>query len=295
MSSFSIGNLLKRLAISKTINANTWENLEDTLLQADVSLAIAEQIIHDLKKAKLHKKSPIETLQHSLKDILTPFACQLTIPPYHNVPFSIMVVGTNGVGKTSLISKIACHYKKQGLSIMLIAADTFRAAASEQLACWAKRLDVPIISEKQGANPSAVIYSGIQAAISKKIDLVIIDSAGRQNNNQMLMQELKKMQKVASNFFAPAQKITLLTLDAESGKNGVIQAEGFAQHIDIDGIALTKLDGTAKGGSLITLAHSIKKPIYFLSQGENIEALSPLIVDDFIKHLLADTATEQES
>ena len=197
-------------------------------------------------------------------------------------PLVILMIGINGGGKTTTIGKLAHKLKKQGKTVMLAAADTFRAAAAEQLVIWGERNGINVIRHQEGADPSAVIYDAIQSAKAKKIDVLICDTAGRLQNKKNLMNELEKMNKVISREFPEAERETLLVLDATTGKNAVSQASEFSQVADITGIVLTKLDGTAKGGIAITIADEFDMPIKYIGVGEGIEDLEEFEPESFI-------------
>jgi len=197
-------------------------------------------------------------------------------------PVVILVIGINGGGKTTTIGKIANMYKKQGKKIMLAAADTFRAAASEQLQIWADRVGVPIVKHQEGADPSAVLFDAAQSAKAKGIDVLICDTAGRLQNKKNLMTELEKMNKVLTKEFPDANRETLLVLDATTGKNAVSQAQEFGGVSDLTGVIITKLDGTAKGGIAITISDEFDLPIKFVGVGEGIDDLKPFVPKEFI-------------
>lgn len=201
-------------------------------------------------------------------------------------PVVILVIGINGGGKTTTIGKIANMYKKQGKKVMLAAADTFRAAASEQLQIWADRVGVPIVKHQEGADPSAVLFDAAQSAKAKGIDVLICDTAGRLQNKKNLMTELEKMNKVLTKEFPDANRETLLVLDATTGKNAVSQAQEFGGVSDLTGVIITKLDGTAKGGIAITISDEFDLPIKFVGVGEGIDDLKPFVPKEFIGGIL---------
>jgi len=188
-------------------------------------------------------------------------------------PLVIMMIGVNGVGKTTSIAKLAYMLKEAGSSVLLVAADTFRAAAAEQLSIWGERLDVPVIKHQEGADPSAVIFDGLQAAKARGTDVVICDTAGRLHNKKNLMNELAKMYRVADREFPDARRETLLVLDATTGKNAVSQAKEFGEVADLTGIILTKMDGTAKGGIVVTISDEYKLPVKYIGLGEGMQDL----------------------
>lgn len=204
------------------------------------------------------------------------------------MPYVIMVVGVNGVGKTTTIGKLAYQFKKHGNNVMLGAADTFRAAAVDQLTIWSQRVDVPIVSRGMGADPAAVAYDTVQSAVAKNMDVVIIDTAGRLHNKVGLMNELTKVKNVMQKVIPDAPHEVLLVLDASTGQNAVEQAKQFMSATDVNAIALTKLDGTAKGGIVISIADQFQIPIKYIGLGEKMEDLKPFDKVDFINSLFKD-------
>jgi len=202
-------------------------------------------------------------------------------------PFVILMVGVNGVGKTTTIGKLAQRFKRDGKSVMLCAADTFRAAAVEQLEIWATRADVPLIKQKAGADPSAVLFDALQSARARKIDYVIVDTAGRLHTKNNLMAELEKMTRIAKREIPGAPHEVLLVLDATTGQNGLQQAREFTRSAGVTGLVLTKLDGTAKGGVVTAIAKDLKIPIRFVGVGEKLDDLIEFSADDFVESLFA--------
>ena len=228
-----------------------WQELEEVLLSADMGVPTMTWIMEALKKEVrespgIEKGKIIKLLKELLLDILEGIQVDTTSPPER--PCVIMVIGINGSGKTTTIGKLAARYKEQGDQVMLAAGDTFRAAATEQLQAWAKRVDVPCVSQKSGADPSAVAYDAVQSAVIKKVDRVFVDTAGRLQTNKNLMEELKKIKRVVKKVVHAAPHETLLVLDASIGQNSLSQARLFNEALDVDGIVMTKLDGSAKGG-----------------------------------------------
>ena len=202
-------------------------------------------------------------------------------------PFVIVMVGVNGVGKTTTIGKLANRFKKNGKSVMLCAADTFRAAAVEQLEIWAKRADVPLVRQHAGADPSAVLFDALQSAKAKKMDYVIVDTAGRLHTKNNLMAELEKMTRIAKREIPGSPHEVLLVLDATTGQNGLTQAKEFTKTAGVTGLVLTKLDGTAKGGVVTAIAKELKIPIRFVGVGEQMDDLIEFSADDFVESLFA--------
>jgi fused signal recognition particle receptor len=229
-------------------------------------------------------------LRNAVKDELRKILRVNTTPPREVIegePFVIMMVGVNGVGKTTTIGKLANRFKNDGKKVMLCASDTFRAAASEQLEIWAKRSDVPIVKQQAGADPSAVLFDALQSAKSKKIDYVIVDTAGRLHTKSNLMTELEKMTRIAKREVTGAPHEVLLVMDATTGQNGLTQAREFTKSAAVTGIVLTKLDGTAKGGVVTAIARELKIPIRFVGVGEKIDDLIEFSPDDFVESLFA--------
>jgi fused signal recognition particle receptor len=274
----------------KAIDAEILEELETLLLVADVGLEVTQSIIKQLTEqvqrnqlqdgAALH--SALKTLLH---EKLQPCEMALTTES-DNGPFVILVVGVNGVGKTTTIGKIANRLKQQGQSILLAAGDTFRAAAVEQLQAWGERNQVPVVAQHTGADSASVIFDAIQAAKSRGIDVVIADTAGRLHNKANLMEELEKVKRVAGKLDDTAPHEVLLVLDAGTGQNAVAQMSQFNQSVGVSGIALTKLDGTAKGGVIFALAEQFSTPIRFIGVGEKQEDLQSFVASDFVEALM---------
>ncbi len=273
-----------------TIDNTTITELEDRFLLADIGIKTTEQIIQLLKLA--FKRSPNIPLEVHIKEILLsmlkPVEKNLIIPDDINKPYLIFVVGVNGVGKTTTIGKLTKQIKSMNKSVLLAAADTFRAAATEQLNKWAHLNDVNIISLTSGSDAGAVVYNALQFARTNSIDVLIADTAGRLHNKKNLMDEIKKINSVGEKFDTSIKKVTFLILDAGTGQNTLAQAKKFQQTIGIDGIILTKLDGTAKGGIVFALANELKIPIHFIGVGENINDLEPFNASEFIDALLGD-------
>ena len=274
----------------KAIDAEILEELETLLLVADVGLEVTQSIIKQLTEqvqrnqlqdgAALH--SALKTLLH---EKLQPCEMALTTES-DNGPFVILVVGVNGVGKTTTIGKIANRLKQQGQSVILAAGDTFRAAAVEQLQAWGERNQMPVVAQHTGADSASVIFDAIQAASSRNIDTVIADTAGRLHNKSNLMEELEKVKRVAGKLDSNAPHEVLLVLDAATGQNAVAQMAQFHQTVGVTGIALTKLDGTAKGGVIFALAEQFNVPIRFIGVGEGQNDLQPFVASDFVDALL---------
>ena len=274
----------------KELDSNMLDELETTLLSADVGIEATSEII-DTLQAQITRKAfkNVDALQIALGDIMTellePCEQPLTVDSEHK-PYVILVVGINGAGKTTSIGKLAHHFQQQGKSVLLAAGDTFRAAAVEQLKEWGSRNDVPVVSQGTGADPASVIFDAIESASSKNIDVVIADTAGRLHTQGHLMEELKKIKRVMGKFDSSAPHETLLIMDAGFGQNGLQQAQQFHEAMELSGLAITKLDGTAKGGILFAIANKLQLPIRFIGVGEGIEDLRPFHAKDFVEALL---------
>lgn len=270
-------------------NDNIFNELEDRFLLADIGVKTTEQIIQLLKSAfkKDLKNFPLEEqIKKILISILKPVENNFAIPDDINKPYLILVVGVNGVGKTTTIGKLTKFIKSKGKSVLLAAADTFRAAATEQLKKWGELNNVEIISLPNGSDSGAVIYNALQSAQANNIDVLIADTAGRLHNKKNLMDEIKKINNVSAKFDTSIKKETFLILDAGTGQNALVQAKEFQETIGIDGIILTKLDGTAKGGIVFALANELNIPIHFIGVGEQIDDLQLFDASKFVDSLL---------
>ena len=271
------------------LNDNIFNELEDRFLLADIGVKTTEQIIQLLKSAfkKDLANFPLEEqIKKILISILKPVENNFAIPDDINKPYLILVVGVNGVGKTTTIGKLTKFIKSQGKSVLLAAADTFRAAATEQLKKWGELNNVEIISLPNGSDSGAVIYNALQSAQANNIDVLIADTAGRLHNKKNLMDEIKKINNVSAKFDTSIKKETFLILDAGTGQNALVQAKEFQETIGIDGIILTKLDGTAKGGIVFALANELNIPIHFIGIGEKIDDLQLFDASKFVDSLL---------
>ncbi|MBD3792552.1 MAG: signal recognition particle-docking protein FtsY [Campylobacterales bacterium] len=258
----------------------TKEEFEDILLEADVNYELIEYLLEDLPKEFERARA--------YNALITVFQYKADWKEQYidAKPFVDMIIGVNGAGKTTTISKLARYYQKTGKSVMLGAGDTFRAAAIEQLSRWAERLNIPIVATKQGHDPSAVVYDTINSAKSKQIDHVLIDTAGRLHTQTNLGEELKKMVRIANKAMEGAPHRKMLILDGTQGSSSINQARVFNEMIGIDGIIITKLDGTAKGGSILSIAHHLKMPIYFIGTGEQPDDLIQFKANDYINTIL---------
>lgn len=276
-----------RVLFSKNKLGNEfYEELEEILIASDVSYATAQEIVGRIKKQAMDEKLKdenyvIELLRKALTDILEESEVE---PPEY--PCVIMLVGVNGVGKTTTVGKLAHYFLSQGKTVTVAAADTFRAAASEQLAIWADRAKVRIVKHEEGSDPSAVIYDAVSSAKAKKTDVVIVDTAGRLHVKDNLMNELRKMDRVVTREYPEADFMKLLVLDATTGQNAVNQARVFDEAVELDGLVLTKLDGTAKGGFVFSLASELSLPVIFAGVGEKMEDLEFFNSKDFVNAIL---------
>ena len=276
----------------KEIDADLMEELESQLLMADVGVDATLEIVGNLARRVSRKElTQADALQEALKEellaLIQPCEAPLDVSDYG--PFVILMVGVNGVGKTTTIGKLAKFYMAQGRTVMLAAGDTFRAAAVEQLQVWGERNQVPVIAQHTGADSASVIFDALQAAKSRGIDVLIADTAGRLHNKDNLMEELKKITRVMGKIDAAAPHEVMLVLDAGTGQNALAQAENFGQWVGVTGISLTKLDGTAKGGIIFAIAKKLGLPIRFIGVGEAVDDLRPFEASAFIDALFAGT------
>ena len=265
------------------------EELEETLLIADVGMQTTSFILDDLKREVSQNrirenKEVLGQLKQRMIHVLSQNQKPLAFSEHQ--PFVILVVGVNGSGKTTTIGKLAWHWKQEGKKVLLAAGDTFRAAAIDQLQVWADRSDIPCISQKSGTDPSAVAYDAVQAGLARGMDIVLIDTAGRLQTNTNLMEELKKIKRVIGKVLPGAPHETLLVLDATIGQNSISQARLFNEALEVDGLVMTKLDGTAKGGVLFNITDDLKLPIRFVGVGEKPEDLQEFNPETFVEALI---------
>ena len=282
---------LANLAPGRKIDAAVLDELEAGLVMADVGAEAAEEIMESLQKTLARKElrdvdALRMALRRSIADILQPVEKPLIIN-HGSSPFVILMVGVNGAGKTTTIGKIARHLKDQGLSVMLAAGDTFRAAAIEQLQVWGKRNDVEVIAQQSGADPAAVIFDAYQAARSRRIDVLLADTAGRLQSQQGLMDELTKIKRVLHRQDPVAPQEIMLVLDASLGQNALLQAEKFHAALGVTGITVTKLDGTAKGGILLAIAQKLAIPVRFIGIGESVEDMQEFRANEYADALMS--------
>ncbi|WP_183333118.1 signal recognition particle-docking protein FtsY, partial [Halomonas campaniensis] len=274
----------------KQIDDDLMDDLETQLLMADVGIEATTEIIDRLtervsRKELQDSEALYRALQEELADMLEPVSAPLALPPRGEGPFVILVVGVNGVGKTTTIGKLTQRFQREGRSVMLAAGDTFRAAAVEQLKVWGERNQVPVIAQHTGADSASVIFDAVSAAKARGVDVLIADTAGRLHNKAHLMEELKKVHRVMGKVDAAAPHEVMLVLDAGTGQNALSQASTFNEAVPITGVTLTKLDGTAKGGIIFALAKQLGTPIRFIGVGETLDDLRPFVAREFVDAL----------
>ncbi len=283
----SVGTLFKR---NPKLDEDLLEALETALIQADIGVLASTELVEQMRVRMRRREfadaqAMLALLRRSLRALLVDYARPLVIPAAPR-PFVILTVGVNGAGKTTTIGKLAMRYKQAGHSVMLAAGDTFRAAAVEQLKMWGDRNEVPVVAQGSGADSASVIFDAFQAAKSRGIDVLIADTAGRLHTQSHLMQELAKVKRVLGKIDPSAPHETLLVIDGGTGQNALNQAQQFHQAVGLNGIVVTKLDGTAKGGMVFALCRELKLPIRFIGVGEKREDLREFVADDFIDALL---------
>ncbi|MBN2126416.1 MAG: signal recognition particle-docking protein FtsY [Deltaproteobacteria bacterium] len=282
-----VGKLDRLLFGKKEISEDLLEDLEEILFTSDLGVTTTQELIDLVQEGVARRElDRADKLRAALKEHIRSF---LEVPeqapgdPGPGEPRVIMVIGVNGVGKTTTIGKAAHRYRGQGKKVMLVAADTFRAAAVEQLEIWGERVGADVIKQREGADPSAVAFDALTAALSRRMDVVLIDTAGRLHTKSNLMEELKKVRRVIGRKMPGAPHEVWLVLDATTGQNAISQAEMFHEALGITGIVLTKLDGTAKGGIVVGISHQLRLPIRFIGIGEGIEDLRPFDASDFVE------------
>jgi len=283
-----LGDGLSSLVIGKKkIDEDLLEELEMLLIGSDIGIQTTDKVIEVVRKKASRKELKDEdSLYQLIKEELESLLIKENLlEPSSNNPFVILVVGINGAGKTTTIGKLAKLFQGEGKSVMLAAGDTFRAAAVEQLQVWGERNDIPVIAQKTGADAASVVYDAYQSAIAKEIDILIADTAGRLHTQDNLMQELEKIKRVLKKYNEDAPHETLLVIDGGSGQNAIQQANEFHKSINLTGLAITKLDGTAKGGVLFSISDSLQLPIRYIGVGEAIEDLKPFNAKDFVNAL----------
>lgn len=278
-----IGGTIDRIARGRKIDEEVLEELEEALVTADLGVTTAMELIDDMRRrVKRRELDDAEALKRALAQQVAAILAEHPYqPPHEHTPHVIMVVGVNGVGKTTTIGKLAWRFQNQGRRVLLAAGDTFRAAAAEQLEVWARRAGCELVRQQPGADPSAVAYDALEAAVSRGCQVVIIDTAGRLQTNVNLMEELKKVHRVVGKKLPGAPHEVLLVVDATTGQNAVSQAKLFHQAVPLTGIILTKLDGTAKGGVVVAIARELGLPIAYLGLGEGLDDLRPFDPEQF--------------
>lgn len=278
-------NEVLKLAI--TIDDDLYEELEEVLIMADIGMDTTVEIIDRLKdKIRKEKINEVEMVYPALKEVIKDMLLGGVEEEEDNGEKKVLlVIGVNGVGKTTSIGKLAAKNKEEGKKVLLAAADTFRAAAIDQLEVWSQRANVELIKHEEGSDPAAVVFDAIQAAKARNTDLLICDTAGRLHNKKNLMNELSKINRIIDREFSEAKKETLLVLDGTTGQNAIIQAKQFMEACPIDGIILTKLDGTAKGGVVISIKQTLNIPVRYIGVGEGIDDLQEFDAESFAEAL----------
>jgi len=285
-----IAKITEAVGLSKKIDQELLDKLEEILLQGDVGFKGTEKIIQDLKdrvkKEKIETpESIIEVVKEGILSILASPTTSTNTLSQNDNPLIIMVVGVNGTGKTTSIAKLAKRYSDQGKKVLVAACDTFRAAALEQLSIWAQRAGVDIIKSEPDQDPASVAFDAVKAALARKMDVVIVDTAGRLHTKYNLMEELKKIKRVTGKSLEGAPQEVFLVLDATTGQNGISQAKMFDQAVGLSGIILAKLDGTAKGGIVVAIANELKIPVRYVGVGEKIDDLEEFDPNNFVEAL----------
>ena len=270
-----------------SIDDEFYEELEETLIMGDLGIKTTDKVIEDLKaKVKeLHVKEPSECRRLLIESIKAQMQPDEHAYDFENERSVILVIGVNGVGKTTSIGKLASNFKADGKKVILAAADTFRAAAIDQLSEWAKRNEIEMISQDEGSDPASVVYDAISACKNRDADILICDTAGRLHNKKNLMEELAKIRRIIDKEWPEAHKEILLVLDGTTGQNALNQAKEFMSACDVDGIILTKMDGTAKGGIAVAIASELSIPVKYIGVGEKIDDLQKFDPDDFVNAL----------
>ncbi len=291
--------ILNFLRAAGPVDDQLLEKLEEQLLSADVGVGATRRIIDELSKriskpGDLSADSVIAILKDILVDLLAPCEAALQVDTQCS-PFVILVIGVNGAGKTTTIGKLTSKLQAGGLTVMLAAGDTYRAAATEQLQIWGERNGVPVVAQQQGADSASVIFDAVQSARTRNIDVLIADTAGRLHTQAGLMDELAKVKRVIGKFDAEAPHEILLVLDGGTGQNALRQAREFNRAMDVSGLVITKLDGTAKGGMLFSLAVELSIPVRFIGVGEKVGDLRVFEPRDYVDALLSDSATDTDS
>lgn len=278
---------LNKLFTGGVMNDDFYDELEYILLSSDVGAATTERILDELRDAVDEKLIRDRSkAKDELKRLMVEILTEPEVPEYE-YPLVIMVSGVNGVGKTTAMGKLAKKFKKEGHDVLLVAADTFRAAAADQLTVWAERAGVRIVKQAEGADPSAVVFDALTSAKAKKNDVILIDTAGRLHNKKNLMDELGKISRIVTREMPDAMYLNYIVLDATTGQNALSQVDVFNEVVDIDGIILTKLDGTAKGGVVFAITNELEVPVVYVGVGEGIDDLELFDPESFVDEILA--------
>lgn len=283
-----VGRIDTLLLGKKKIDADTLEELEEILITADIGVATTVELVRSLEqRLNRNELQDGDALKAALREEMLARLERSAAPLDTGAakPFVIMVIGVNGVGKTTTIGKLACKFSAEGKRVLLVAGDTFRAAAVEQLEIWGQRTGVEVVRHKQGADPAAVVFDGCKAAVARGADVLIVDTAGRLHTKVNLMEELKKVRRVMGREVPGAPHETLLVLDAATGQNAVSQAKIFKEAADVTGIALTKLDGTAKGGIVVAISSEFGIPVRYIGVGEGVDDLRTFDPEEFVQAL----------
>ena len=271
----------------KELDDDFYEDLSDILIMADVGMATTELAVNRLKeKCKSEKIGDPAKARDALKEILADIL--RAEPMQLKSPMVLLIIGVNGVGKTTSIGKLASRLKVMGRRVIICAGDTFRAAAADQLTVWAERAEVPIIKHREGADPAAVVFDGIQAAKGRHADILLVDTAGRLHNKAHLMEELRKISRVVEREYPEAALSALLVIDATTGQNGLAQAKVFSEVANLEGIILTKLDGTAKGGIAIAIRNELGLPVRYIGLGEQLDDMQPFDAREFVSAIFGE-------
>ncbi len=280
---------LSNVFTSSDIDDDFYEELEEILVMADIGYYATEDIIERLKlrvKEEHLKKADEcrEILKQSIKDLMSVAETEYKFESEKSI---VMVIGVNGVGKTTTIGKLASKFRDQNKKVLIAAADTFRAAASEQLEIWAKRAEVPIVASSEGADPASVVFDAVSACKARGVDILLIDTAGRLHNKKNLMEELRKMDKVISREFPDVHRENLIVLDGTTGQNALVQAREFSEVAPVTGVVLTKMDGTSKGGIAVAIQSELNIPVKYIGVGESIEDLQKFDADAFVEAIFS--------
>lgn len=286
----SISRKFDALLSGGELNDEFFEELEDVLISSDIGAKASIEIVDELRVyARKNKIRTSDDVREALKEILISTFDEVKAEKFDGCffksPAIVSVIGVNGVGKTTSLGKLANNLKKDGKEVCLVAADTFRAAAAEQLTMWANRSKVRIIKHAEGADAGAVVYDGIASAKAKKTDVLLVDTAGRLHTKENLMNELAKIDRIINKEYPEANRYNLIVIDATTGQNAISQIENFNEFVKLDGIILTKLDGTAKGGIIITIAKTLKLPVFYVGVGEGIDDLEEFNAKEFVENI----------